>query len=131
MIKAVIYGRSNPNDDINNQVLELEEYAKNNNMKITKKYLDEGYSGYSYDRPFLKIIQHDADLSKFDTLLMTEMKVLSRDYSQAFYYLNYFREHNIRVIFTKNSLDTDILNKDYDIFFEEVLEVFYATNNNN
>ena len=83
MKNVVIYGRSNPNENIDIQVDELVEYAKNNNMKITKMYLDEEYLPFDYCRPYLKMLQHDADLKLLDkpvTSMSTNIYSLKDNY---------------------------------------------------
>ena len=125
MKNVVIYGRSNPNENIDIQVDELVEYAKNNNMKITKMYLDEEYLPFDYCRPYLKMLQHDADLKLLDTVLFTEFNVFGKDVSKALYYLNYFKSKNIRLIGIKDNYDNKDLDDSYYIF-NEVVEAVYG-----
>lgn len=130
MKNVVIYGRSNPNENIDIQVDELVEYAKNNNMKITKMYLDEEYLPFDYCRPYLKMLQHDADLKSLDTILFTEFKVFGKDVSKALYYLNYFKSKNIRLIGIKDNYDNKDIEDSYYIF-NEIVEAVHGKKSNN
>ena len=65
MKPVAIYGRvSTQNQEsqetIKNQLMAIEEFLKDKNYTVVKKYLDEGWSGTILERPALDQLRNDA-----------------------------------------------------------------------
>lgn len=131
MKNVVLYIRTKPNEYIIDQLNELEEYCKRNNLTITKEYIDNGYSSCDYNRASLKYMLNDISLGKIDTILITELKIIGRDASKTMYYLNLFRENNIRLISIKDKFDNQNIDNDIYYHFNEILEALNGKNTNN
>ena len=131
MKEVVLYIRTNPNEYIINQLNELEAYCKTNNLTITKKYIDNGYSACDYNRASLKYMLYDISLGKINTILITELKIIGRDASKTMYYLNLFRVNNIRLISIKDKFDNKNIDDDIYYHFNEIMEALYGNNTNN
>ena len=131
MKNVVLYIRTKPNEYIIDQLNELEEYCKRNNLTITKEYIDNGYSSCDYNRASLKYMLNDISLGKIGTILITELKIIGRDASKTMYYLNLFRENNIRLISIKDKFDNQNIDNDIYYHFNEILEALYGNNTSN
>ena len=130
MKDIVIYCKSNPNENIDIQVDSLVEYARNNKLNITKMYLDEGYLPFDYHRHYLKVLLHEIDLKLLDTIIVTSLKVFGMDISKLIYYINYIKEHNIRLISINDNFDNEKIDDAY-YYFNEIREALYGNNTNN
>ncbi len=65
---------------INSQIMDLKDYAKNNNIEIVKIFKDEGVSGAKFDkREGLQAMIKSADKGEFDVLLIYSYSRLGRD----------------------------------------------------
>ena len=91
-----------------NQIELIEEYARNNNIHIDKKYIDEGYSGINFARPAFKRMIKEIEKNNIETIITKDFSRLGREYIEtSFYITKVFPEHSIRYI---------AINEDYDSF---------------
>ncbi len=130
MEKVVAYIRCNPKEYILTQENVLEDYAKTNNIKISKTYIDNGFLPNDYNRNSLKNMLTDIITNKIDTVLVTELKVIGKDASKTIYYINYFKEHNIRFIAINDKFDNKNIDDAY-YCFNEIVEALNGKNTNN
>ena len=72
------------------------------------EYVDDGYSGASFDRPAFKRMLDDAQKSRFKTLLVKDFSRLGRDYIGVGDYVEQvFPSFGIRLIAVNNRFDSD------------------------
>ena len=71
-MNAVIYARyalqEKDENTIKKQINECLKYAKENNITITKKYIDNGFSGINGDRPAFQKMIKDSSKKNFKPL---------------------------------------------------------------
>ena len=72
-----LQGESN---SITNQKEILKQYAKENNLNIYDIYVDDGYSGTSFDRPDFNRMIEDIKNKKVNMVIVKDTSRLSRDY---------------------------------------------------
>jgi DNA invertase Pin-like site-specific DNA recombinase len=104
----------------------LEQYAKQNGFNHTKFYIDDGYSGTSFERPGFQELINDIEKSKVSTIITKDLSRLGRDYLKTGYYLeNYFPEHKVRFIAINDSVDSS---KEHQEFtpFRNIMNEWYA-----
>lgn len=70
------------------QSVNLEEYAKKNNMKIVDHYTDEGISGAKppLKRPDLKRLIEDVEAGKIDIILFTKLDRWFRSVKESYFF---------------------------------------------
>lgn len=136
--RAGIYLRlSNEDDDkdkkeesgsITNQRALLTKYAEKNGIRIIDEYVDDGYSGTSFDRPDFKRMLQDIKRNKIDVVITKDMSRLGREHIDTCYYIEkFFPENNIRYISILDGIDTAIDDGLNDITpFKAVLNDMYA-----
>lgn len=115
-------------ESISNQRSFILDYLKENNYIIYDEYVDDGYSGTSFDRPAFKRMIADIEAGKINMVITKDLSRLGRDYIQTGEYLEkYFPEHNIRYIAISDCIDTtiDCVNNDI-IPFKAVFNDMYA-----
>ena len=94
-------------NSIDNQIKLIEFYCKNNDLKITEKYIDNGYSGTNFDRPSFQKLLKDINCGLIDTVIVKDLSRLGRNYLKVGYYLHYyFPDRNIRFISINDDFDS-------------------------
>ncbi len=103
------------------------EYAKQNNFEIYDFYIDDGYSGASFDRPAFKDMLNDIALNKIDTVITKDTSRLGRDFIETGYYIyKFFPENNIRYISILENYDSFVPNGIEDIIpFQTIINDMY------
>lgn len=102
----------NKNDEsssIQSQKMIIEAFAKFNNLKIVKHYIDDGYSGGNFDRPGFQEMIDDIEKGKINCVITKDLSRLGRElYKTGKYIEQFFMEHNVRYIAINDSYDSNI-----------------------
>jgi len=94
-------------DSIDNQIKLADYYCENNDLEIIEKYIDNGYSGTTFDRPGFQNILRDIECGLINTVIVKDLSRLGRNYIQVGYYLHYyFPDRNIRFISINDDFDS-------------------------
>lgn len=102
-------GEKTESNSISNQREMINSYAKRNQFIISKEYVDDGYSGATFDRPNFKEMMKDAYDKKFDTIVVKDLSRLGRDYIEAGKYIQrIFPENGIRFISINDNYDSKV-----------------------
>lgn len=133
---AALYIRLSREDDdkvyesesITNQKSLLFQYVKENNLKVHDLYIDDGYSGTSFDRPQFKRLLSDIELGKVNLVITKDMSRLGRDYIGTGNLIErFFPEHNVRYIAILDNVDTFLDSSNNDIApFKAIMNDMYA-----
>lgn len=100
-------GEKTESNSISNQREMINSYAKKNQFIIIKEYVDDGYSGVTFDRPNFKEMINDAYDKKFDTIIVKDLSRFGRDYIEAGKYIQrIFPENGIRFISVNDNYDS-------------------------
>lgn len=113
-IKVGIYARLSRDDErngeslsIENQKLILERYVLEQGWNLIEIYVDDGYSGTTFDRPGVQRLLEDAKCGKINTILCKDLSRFGRNYIQVGQYTDYiFPMYNIRFIALNDNVDT-------------------------
>lgn len=93
---------------IENQKDIIRKYAKKQGMVIDKIYEDDGYSGYTMDRPDFNEIMLLVDDNLVDVLLVKDLSRLGRHNGGVLLVLERLRKHGVRVIMIDDNYDSDV-----------------------
>ncbi len=94
-------------ESILNQIALIEEYAKNNQIEIHKKYIDDGFSGINFSRPAFEEMLKELEKGNIGVIITKDFSRLGREYIETSYYITrYFPEHNIRYIAINENYDS-------------------------
>ena len=112
--RAVFYLRLSRDDDdrgesqsIQNQRMLLRDYAARQGFAVVGEYVDDGWSGTSFDRPRFQDMLRDMEQHRFNIVLVKDLSRLGRDYIQTGRYLELvFPEHGVRLIAVNDGIDT-------------------------
>jgi len=84
---------------VDNQIHELEDFAKRNGWMIVKRYVDDGWSGDILARPQLDQLRQDAGEKLWDAVLIYDPDRLARRYSYQELVTDELREAGAEVVF--------------------------------
>ena len=120
--------KTDVSESITNQKSLLLQYVKENNLRVYDIYIDDGYSGTTFDRPGFNRLIRDCENKLVNMVITKDMSRLGRDYIKTGYYLEkYFPEHNIRYIAITDNIDTYLNNSNNDIApFKAIMNDYYA-----
>ena len=104
----------------------IKRYARDNKLFNIKYYIDDGYSGTTFDRPGFQELLKDIYNGLVSTVITKDLSRLGRDYLQVGYYTeHYFPLNDIRYIAINDSVDTD--NSDNELApFRNIMNEWYA-----
>jgi len=133
--RAALYIRLSKEDDsraesesVTNQRSLLNAFAEQNRLDVFDTYVDDGYSGTSFDRPGFKRMIKDIEMGNVNMIITKDMSRLGRDYIQTGYYLEcFFPENRVRYISLLDGVDTGIDSSINDITpFKAIMNDMYA-----
>ncbi len=112
--KIGIYMRLSRDDDkagesmsIDHQRIILRKFVEEHGGVIVDEYIDDGWSGTSFDRPDVKRMLEDAQAGKIDTIIVKDLSRFGRNYIQVGQYIDYiFPAYGIRFIALNDNVDT-------------------------
>ncbi|MCL1807604.1 MAG: recombinase family protein [Oscillospiraceae bacterium] len=98
-------------ESIKNQRMLITDYCKRHGIIIVREFIDDGYSGGTFDRPAFREMMTQVEAGKVNTVLTKDLSRLGRDMAEASYYAEqYFPEHGIRYIATHDNFDSNVEN---------------------
>ena len=117
-----------PSQSITNQQSLLEEFARKHHLQIYDTYIDDGWSGTSFDRPAFARMISDIEAKKVNMVITKDLSRLGRDYIMTGHYMErYFPEHRVRYISLLDGIDTGVESSANDITpFRAIMNDMYA-----
>ena len=105
-------GADGESNSITNQKAILKTYAEEHGFYNTRYYVDDGYSGTTFDRPGFQAMIADVDAGLIDTVIVKDLSRFGRDYLKAGYFSEvYFPDHHVRFIAIGNGIDSEETNE--------------------
>ena len=95
-------------NSITNQKDIINSYIKNNDeFELTDFYIDDGYSGTTFDRPEFKRMIKDITEDKVNTIIVKDLSRFGRNHIEADNYIeNFLPGYNVRIISINDNIDT-------------------------
>ena len=98
-------------DSITNQKSILTKYAQENGFKSIREFVDDGYSGVSFNRPGFQELLKLIEAGKVGVLITKDLSRLGRNYIEVGNYTEFvFPRYGVRYI---------AINDNYDSFFKD------------
>lgn len=114
-------------NSIKNQKAILQKYADDNGFSNTTFFVDDGYSGTSFDRPDWQRLMELVDEGGVGTIIVKDMSRLGRDYLKVGMYTEMiFPNADIRFIAINNGVDSDNQTENDMTPFINIFNEFYA-----
>lgn len=95
-------------NSITNQKTIINSYIKNNSeFKLIDFYIDDGYSGTTFDRPGFKEMIKDITEEKVNTIIVKDLSRFGRNHIEADNYIeNFLPGYDVRIISVIDNIDT-------------------------
>lgn len=104
----------------------LQDFAQSKGFSNIQFYVDDGYSGTTFNRPGFNKLLEDVDNELISTIIVKDLSRLGRNYLQVGYYTDViFPDSNVRFISVTDGYDSI---KGYDEFmpFKNLMNDWYA-----
>lgn len=115
VLKAALYirlskedGDKNESNSVLSQKEILKEFLKlHPELEFYGFYVDDGWSGTSFDRPAFRQLEADIVAGKIGCVVVKDLSRFARNYTDAGYYIeNFFVRYGVRFIAINNALDS-------------------------
>lgn len=104
----------------------LYQYAKENHFTNIVYYVDDGYSGTTFDRPEFQRLKNDIEKGKVGVVIVKDLSRLGRDHIMTGYYLeHFFPEYKVRFIAINDDVDSEKGMNDFTPF-KNIMNEWYA-----
>lgn len=108
--------REGPSQSVQNQRAMLETFVRQNKIAVYDVYIDDGWSGTSFDRPAFQRLLADIEAGRVNMVITKDLSRLGRDYILTGHYLErYFPEHRVRYLSLLDGVDTGVESTANDI----------------
>ena len=120
--------KEGPSQSVTNQRSLLEGFVKQHKLSVYDIYIDDGYSGTSFDRPDFRRMIADIEAKKVNMVITKDLSRLGRDYIMTGHYMErYFPEKRVRYISLLDGIDTGVESSANDITpFRAIMNDMYA-----
>ncbi|MEG0322128.1 MAG: recombinase family protein, partial [Oscillospiraceae bacterium] len=117
-----------PSQSVMNQQSLLSEFAQQQRLSVYDTYIDDGFSGTTFDRPGFQRMIADIELKKVNMVITKDLSRLGRDYIMTGHYMErYFPEKRVRYISLLDGIDTGVDSTANDITpFRAIMNDMYA-----
>src|SRR5574344_831058 len=117
-----------PSQSVTNQNSLLDEFVKQHRLSVYDTYIDDGYSGTTFDRPAFRRMIADIEAKKVNMVITKDLSRLGRDYIMTGHYMErYFPEKHVRYISLLDGIDTGVESTANDITpFRAIMNDMYA-----
>ncbi len=117
-----------PSQSVTNQNSLLDEFVKQHRLSVYDTYIDDGYSGTTFDRPAFQRMIADIEAKKVNMVITKDLSRLGRDYIMTGHYMErYFPEKRVRYISLLDGIDTGVESTANDITpFRAIMNDMYA-----
>ena len=117
-----------PSQSVQNQESLLREFVQQHQLSVYDTYIDDGWSGTSFDRPAFQRMTADIEAKKVNMVITKDLSRLGRDYIMTGHYMErYFPEHRVRYISLLDGIDTGVDSTANDITpFRAIMNDMYA-----
>ena len=130
-MRVWIYARlSNDDDQERNSLLNQREichgFAEQHGYTIVGQSFDDNVSGMKFNRRGLDELTAAVDADKIDAVIVKDLSRLGRHRTQTALFIDYLREHQVRVISATEGIDTFCDEDDLIIGIRGLMNDYYA-----
>lgn len=117
-----------PSQSVTNQKSLLNEFVQQHRLSVYDTYVDDGWSGTSFDRPDFQRMIEDIEAKKVNMVITKDLSRLGRDYIMTGHYMErYFPEKRVRYISLLDGIDTGVESTANDITpFRAIMNDMYG-----
>ena len=130
-MKVWLYYRLSRDEDeelnsLNNQRKIIYNFAVSNGHEVVGESSDDNVSGMHFNREGIDKIYEVVEAGKIEAIIVKDLSRLGRHRTQTALFIDYLREHDVRVLSATENIDTFNENDDLIIGFKGLVNDFYA-----
>lgn len=130
-MKVWLYYRLSRDEDeelnsLNNQRKIIYIFAVSNGHEVVGESFDDNVSGMHFNREGIDKIYEVVEAGKIEAIIVKDLSRLGRHRTQTALFIDYLREHDVRVLSATENIDTFNENDDLIIGFKGLVNDFYA-----
>ena len=130
-MKVWLYYRLSRDEDeelnsLNNQRKIIYNFAVSNGHEVVGESFDDNVSGMHFNREGIEKIYEVVEAGKIEAIIVKDLSRLGRHRTQTALFIDYLREHDVRVLSATENIDTFNENDDLIIGFKGLVNDFYA-----
>lgn len=130
-MKVWLYYRLSRDEDeelnsLNNQQKIIYNFAISNGHEVVGESFDDNVSGMHFNREGIDKIYEVVEAGKIEAIIVKDLSRLGRHRTQTALFIDYLREHDVRVLSATENIDTFNENDDLIIGFKGLVNDFYA-----
>lgn len=130
-MKVWLYYRLSRDEDeelnsLNNQRKIIYNFAVSNGHEVVGESSDDNVSGMHFNREGIDKIYEVVEAGKIEAIIVKDLSRLGRHRTQTALFIDYLREHDVRVLSAAENIDTFNENDDLIIGFKGLVNDFYA-----
>ena len=130
-MKVWLYYRLSRDEDeelnsLNNQRKIIYNFAVSNGHEVVGESFDDNVSGMHFNREGIDNIYEAVEAGKIEAIIVKDLSRLGRHRTQTALFIDYLREHDVRVLSATENIDTFNENDDLIIGFKGLVNDFYA-----
>lgn len=130
-MKVWLYYRLSRDEDeelnsLNNQRKIIYSFAVSNGHEVVGESFDDNVSGMHFNREGIDKIYEVVEAGKIEAIIVKDLPRLGRHRTQTALFIDYLREHDVRVLSATENIDTFNENDDLIIGFKGLVNDFYA-----
>lgn len=130
-MKVWLYYRLSRDEDeelnsLSNQRKIIYNYAVSNGHEVVGESFDDNVSGMHFNRPGIDRIYEAVESGLMEAIVVKDLSRLGRHRTQTALFIDYLREHDVRVLSATENIDTFNENDDLIIGFKGLVNDFYA-----
>jgi DNA invertase Pin-like site-specific DNA recombinase len=131
IMKVWLYYRLSRDEDaelnsLTNQKNILVEYANANNHEIVGESFDDNVSGMHFNREGIDKIYEQVENKAIEAIIVKDLSRLGRHRTQTAMFIDYLREHDVRVLSVTENIDTSNEDDDLMVGFKGIFNDMYA-----
>ena len=113
-------------NSLTNQRKILEEYAQSHGYRVIGESYDDNVSGMHFNREGIEKIQDEVERGTVDAILVKDLSRLGRHKTQTAMFIDYLREHDVRVLSVTESIDTGNEDDELLVGFKGIFNDMYC-----
>ncbi|MBR6934162.1 MAG: recombinase family protein [Clostridia bacterium] len=130
-MKVWLYYRLSRDEDkelnsLTNQKKILEAYAKEKGFDVIGESFDDNVSGMHFNREGIEQLQDEVEKGSIDAVVVKDLSRLGRHKTQTAMFIDYLRQHRVRVLSVTENIDTDNEDDELMIGFKGIFNDMYC-----
>ena len=93
----------------------IREYAKKHNWKVSKFYIDDNYSGYTFNRPAFNELIEDVENDRVDIIIAKDLSRIGRHNAKMLLFIESIQQKGKRILLPEEGRGYDSNNDDDEI----------------